>query len=366
MEKNMNILIVGGGNMGSTLAVRFSQKHNVKLYISNRNSEIDKYQTDMGLFNSDTNTTIYGKIKLITDDMKLALKGVEYVFITYPPSLFQKLSELMLPLLRNKKIVFIPGSGGAELWFRPCLKNGCSISGLQRVHCVARLVEKGKLVKESGIRKSLKIASIPISESKKIAEDMGKLYDLPIEILPNYLNLTLINSNPILHSSRLYSLFKDYHDNKFYDSLPLFYEQWDLDSANLLVQMDKELFEVISELSCNGLDLSGITSILEHYESTNAIELKNKITSIQSFKGLTTPSIKTKKGLIPDFDSRYFTADFNYGLDIILSFAKLCNIKCETLEMVGDWYHSLTQTQNQFNLSNFNISSMDDLKNLYL
>ena len=52
------------------------------------------------------------------------------------------------------------------------------------------------------------------------------------------------------------------------------------------------------------MDMSGIIPILQHYESTNAVELMNKIKSIKGFKGLTTPSIQIHEGFFPDFNSR--------------------------------------------------------------
>jgi hypothetical protein len=69
-----------------------------------------------------------------------------------------------------------------------------------------------------------------------------------------------------LHSSLKIFLFKDFETVKEYDSLPLFYEEWSLESSELLEKMDKELFTMMDELTKNGMVVNEITTLLEHYE----------------------------------------------------------------------------------------------------
>lgn len=97
----MNISIIGGGNLGSVLAVKFSQEHNVNLYISNKNNDITSYSKNMQVFCKDTETFYDGKINLITDNIQEALQDTELVFITYPQFLYKELSEKMLPFLKK-------------------------------------------------------------------------------------------------------------------------------------------------------------------------------------------------------------------------------------------------------------------------
>lgn len=363
----MNIAIIGGGNMGCVLATRFSQNNKVILYVSNKNNELTLYKKNMHLFCEDTSTTMTAKIFSITDSLEDALKNVEYVFVTYPQFLFESLSKKMIPLLQeNTHLIFIPGSGGAELWFQDALKKNCTITGLQRVHAVTRIIEKGKSVRESGVRKGgINIASIPSDYNAKAKDVLANLFEMNVNVLPNYLNITLINSNPILHTSRLYSLFQNFDLSTIYTRIPLFYEEWDIDSSKLLIKMDNELAQILQTLTKKGLDCSGIIPLLDHYESSNEIELTNKIRSINSFKGLQTPSVCVENGYIPDLNSRYFISDFPYGLDIILSFAKICNINCFYLDLVSKWYHKLTNTNVVFDLKDYKIMSLKHIVDFY-
>lgn len=192
-------------------------------------------------------------------------------------------------------------------------------------------------------------------------------------MLPNYLNVTLTPSNPILHTSRLYSIFKDYNSKKGYDEPPLFYEEWNNESSEILIKCDNELHNIISKL--DEIDLSHIKPLLEHYESHDAISLTNKIKSIRGFKGLTTPSIFENGKYAPDLNSRYFTADFPYGLMIIKAFGIIANTKTpmidELLRWIGKNYidelGNLAIDSKELTLpQNYGIDSIEKVKKIYL
>ena len=361
-----NITIIGGGNMGSLLAVKFSQTHSVTLFVNSK-KKAALYFKSMRLFCEDTNTYLEGKIKEITSNLHDAIRDAEWIFITYPAFMFEEFARELIPYLKpGQHLVGIPGSGGFELFFKEAVNKGCTISGLQRVHSVARITEQGKEVRESGIREKLKMASIPNSFNTDACRVISEFYNLPVDPLDNYLNITLINSNPILHTSRLYRIFNDYPIKSEYESVPLFYEEWDLESSTILIKMDKELFMVLDELKQKGLPVLGITSLLEHYESQTAEEMTRKIRSIPSLKGLKTPAVSNEKGGVqPDFHSRYFTADFPFGLDILISFADLLKIKCTEMTKVSQWYHTATGMGKSFSLNSMDIHDINDLLLFY-
>ena len=362
----LTIAMLGAGNMGCALSVFFSKEHDVVLY-SNSHKE-PPFDPSMRLYTEDNDTYTTGQLRCVTESLEEAVSGADYIFITFPSFMFESISAKLIPLLsKGQHLVFVPGSGGVELFFKGAIEKGCTITGLQRVHSVVRMVEPGQLVRQSGIRKSLKAASIPTSFNLEACEVLSQLYKLPVEALDNYLNITMVNSNPILHTSRLYSIFKDYTPGLEYDKLPLFYEEWDNNTSELLIGMDDELFGMFKNLKENGITVDGIIPLLQHYESTDAQSLTNKICSINSFKGLKTPSKTTPNGkYLPDLESRYFTADFPFGLDILLAFSRVTGSKNELFSKVSNWFHDVTKTEFCFDLAKFGITSIDDIKKLYL
>ena len=362
----MKIGIIGGGNLGSVLAVKFSQEHEVILY-TNLIDKVHLYQSDMEVYCEDNNSYYRGKDIKYTTSIKELAKESSYIFVTFPSFLFEELAKELIPHLnKGHHLVFVPGSGGAELFFKAALKKGATITGLQRVHSVARITEFGKQVRESGVKSLLRIASIPNSYNEQARKDLEELYHIKVEKLHNYLNVTFVNSNPILHTSRLYTIFKEYPDKKEYDSLPLFYEEWNDESSILLMEMDKELFDIFDVLEVHGLPIKEITPIAQYYDSETYSQLTNKLISIKAFKGIGTPSIKNSNGTYsPDLSSRYFTADFPFGLDILLAYGEFLKLHLPHMTQVSNWYHKVSNTKKTFSLDQFGIQSIEDLVKIY-
>lgn len=364
---NMKIAIIGAGNLGTIMATKFSKNHEVRLYEKCDDKTLSLYQNDYVIYLEDENRYYSHRIHLITNNLFLAINDADYIFITYPAFLLSSFEKEIGPLLKKgQHLVFIPGCGGNEFVFKKYLDKGVTISGLQRVHSVARVMELGKMTKEAGVKKDLFVASIPNSFNEQFKDFIQDLYNIRTTSLPSYLNVTLINSNPLLHTSRLYSLFKEYPNKTKYEHIPLFYEEWDLDSAIILSEMDKELCSLFLEFSKYDIDVTHIVPIMKYYDSETPTQMMNKLRSIQSFKGLTSPVIKNDDGTYtPDLSSRYFTADFPYGLDIIVEIANKMGLSCPKLNEVSDWYHRISKTEKVFSLKDYDINTKEDLINLY-
>lgn len=336
----MKIAVLGSGNIGTLISTQLTLKgHEVSLYSRKPHLFNDK----VILEDTDTNTMQEVKITCVSDDLQKVVDGADLIIVSVPSFAIKALMERVFPLIDcSTKILFYPGTGGVEFYCKEFVEKDGIILGTQRVCSVARLKEYGKHVGTSGKRSEMYIASIPSHYSQEAAKLFSELFDITTYPLPNYLSVTFTPSNPILHTSRLYSLFKDYDQKTGYPSIPLFYEHWDLASSEVLVALDAEVQKMCELLP---LDLSGVKSLLVHYESTNAQELTNKITSINSFKGLTTPSIEKDGMLHPDLDSRYFTADFPYGLLILKAFENICELPTPMMDQVILWYQNMIQKE---------------------
>lgn len=357
----MNITIVGAGNIGTQIAVHCAAKgHNVVVYTSKHNL----FSRSLKIVNEFGETFLSGDINCATDDAGKAFCDADLVFVTVPAFYMRSTAGIMAPYLKSgAKICLVPGSGGGEFAFKSAIDKGCVLFGLQRVPSVARLVEYGKTVCATGYRDELFVASIPSAVSDECAEIIGNIFDMKCSILPSYLNITLIPSNPILHTTRLKTIFNDYTSGKTYESVPLFYEGWTNESSELLLACDNEVQQICKALDM--FDLSFVKSLKIHYESENAEQLTQKITSIKSFKGLNTPCVKNDDGFAPDLNSRYFTADFSYGLIILIQIADFLNIPCPFMKSTMDWYDKIALQKERFDFADYNINNLDDFIKFY-
>jgi len=333
----MNISVIGGGNVGTLIAGQFTSKgHKVTIYTR----DVKKWSKDkITVFDCDLNKEYSYIPYRITSNVKEAVMNAALIIITLPSFAIKNFIVSAKDYIKKGTIVGIyPGTGANEFECGELIDKGCIIFGTQRICSVVRLKKYGKYVVTSGKRKKMYIGVIPIKYGEEIRSLFSELFDIETILLPNYLNVTLTPSNPILHPSRLYSLFKDYKAGIKYDRVPLFYEEWNDESSQILINCDKELHNVLNKIS---LDTSYIRPILEHYESTNYIEMTNKIRSISSFKGLKTPCIKESDRFIPDLQSRYFTADIPYGLIVIKSFAMIYSVNTPTIDLIISWYQQI-------------------------
>ena len=228
---------------------------------------------------------------------------------------------------------------------------------------VARLEQYGKRVRCEGLRDKLALASIPSNIAFEISDWFSNLWGIPCEVLPNYLSVTLTPSNPILHTTRLKTLFEDYYDGKYYEKNPLFYGEWDDKSSSLLLACDDELQQICYKL--NKIDLNCVRSLKLHYESETIEAMTKKIRSIKSLHSLSTPMKQTPNGWIPDFESRYFSADFPYGLYLIMQFADIVGVQAPNIHETMAWYHNVTQDKKGIRLAEHDIRSVNDIYSLY-
>jgi len=62
--------------------------------------------------------------------------------------------------------------------------------------------------------------------------------------------------------------------------------------------------------------------------------MTKKIQSIKAFQSIRSPMKQINGGWIPDFDSRYFKADFTHGLKIIIDIADQYNVPVPNMKTV--------------------------------
>ena len=95
------------------------------------------------------------------------------------------------------------------------------------------------------------------------------------------------------------------------------------------------------------LDLHAVMSLREYYESQTPEAMTRKISGIKAFKGLTSPMVECEGGWMPDFNSRYFSTDFPYGLKLIKDLAVVYGVKTPNIDIVWKWYEKFDSSARQ-------------------
>jgi len=283
----MKITIVGGGNLGTLLAASFASRGNeVTIYTS----KPEKFSKELEVYDKSENMVCKGVIKNATNDLESAIENSELIWVTVPPQLFYKTADLMLPYIkRGQMIGVVHGAGAAEFAFKRIIDKGVVFFGLARVPTIARLKEYGKSSYELGPAPELLIGSIPSNKAAKICETIQPLFSMKCRSVPNYLNVAFTPSNPVLHTSRLYAMFKDYIPGNHYPENELFYEKWTIDGAEVLLNTSDELQQLCKALP---MDMRDVESMQSRHQIRNAEELAAKICNLDRLKGLYSPVIR--------------------------------------------------------------------------
>lgn len=358
----MKITIVGGGNIGTQFAVHCAEKgHEVIVYTSTP----ELYDGHLNIVNENGITTNEGNIKFATADPEVAFRDTDFIMVTMPATMMKTVADTIYEHTDKDTIIgVVPGNGGSECAFKQCIERGNVFFGIERVPAIARLIQKGKTVRSTGYRDELHVAALPKINAKKCAELISSIFDMKTTVIPNFLNLTMTPSNPILHTTRLRTLFGDWHEGVVYKSLPLFYEEWDDASSELLFACDEEVQEICRALA--EFELQHVKSLRVHYESPTIEEMTKKISSISAFKGLTTPAVEVDGGFIPDLHSRYFTADFSYGLTIIKQVSDFAGVSTPNIDATMDWYKKIAVEKEEFRFEDYGISDNEAFKKFYM
>ena len=374
----MIITIVGGGNVGHYLiALAGSKGHQVNVFTS----KPEKWQSEVESYDTAHDVLTVGKLYMASNVPEEVIAPADLILVALPSNAYASVFVPVMSFIKPGAMVgFIPGTGGVEFFCNDLLKKGCVLFGTQRVPSGTSLVEYGKRVNSLGSRKDLRIAAIPQKKTTQICELMRNLLDIDTLELPNYLCVTLTPSNPILHTSRLSTLFSTYKKGQYYPEQLSFYKKWSNDSSEMLIGCDAELQEALAKIP---LDTKEILSLKIHYEiwtvdGKDDIERMTHKISILPYLKDNVPMIRSENGYEPNLESRYFQEDFPYGLCIVKSFCDICGVKTPHIDWVLQWFCNMFDKQffvgndfigkdlnSLYIPTNYGIHSIEDICNYY-
>ncbi|MCQ2073666.1 MAG: NAD/NADP octopine/nopaline dehydrogenase family protein [Bacteroidaceae bacterium] len=334
MKKKTEICICGGGNLAHVTGGYLASKDEYSVRLLTRHPE--KWCVDgRPLIVEDPDGNRFrGNFSLVTPDAQTALDGAEIVLLCVPGfAIADELKKIREYVTSDMYIGSIVSSTGFFLMADELLGLDTRLFGLQRVPFIARVDEYGSKAMLLGYKPSITIATLHISEREYLVSTLTAMFDVPVVLLDNYMKVTLSNSNPILHPSRLYGMFGSCRET--YDSEIMFYEDWDVRSSEILIECDREFRKVAESYDVGEND---IPSLLTYYESSDAVSLTKKIHSISAFKGLRAPMIRLEsQKYVPDYENRYFTEDIPFGMLMVRAFAERQGITTEMIDTVISW-----------------------------
>ena len=327
----MKICICGGGNLGLVCTGYLGSQQGIDLVVYTSNPSLWKSEIEV----IDPSNHIFRcHPSAISDNASDVIPQSDIILLCLPGFAIETTLKNILPYLTaGTTIGSIVCSTGFFFMAHDILPKSIPLFGFQRVPFIARTIEYGKNAHLLGYKKELKIAVEGVEDKESLRKTIETLFATPAYLLNNFYEVSLTNSNPILHTGRLYSMWHNW-SGETYDSPILFYKEWTNQASQLIIEMDGEFMQLIKKLDISD---NAIPPLLKYYESTDADSLTKKIRSIPAFKNIIAPMRKERNGWIPDFKSRYFTEDFPYGLKYIVSLMQEKQLHPEILSKVLLW-----------------------------
>lgn len=324
------ICICGGGSLAHVCAGVLSSQPEVVVNVFTRKPDLWSHRLEV----TDCNGKVYvGQLDVISSNPEEALKDCNMVFFCLPGFAIESTLMSIKPYIGNAVTGSIVCSTGFFFTAHRVLGENARLFGFQRVPYIARTKEYGHSANLLGYKPQLAVAVENVEDREAFRQLVERIWMTPTKLLASHYEVSLTNSNPILHTGRLYSMWKEWN-GEIYDHNILFYKEWTVESSQMLIDMDAEFMKLLDVLP---VTKGAIPSLLDYYESNDAESLTRKISSIPAFQNITSPMKEFDGGWIPDFESRYFTEDFPYGLKYIISLAKEKNVDCPNLNRVFDW-----------------------------
>lgn len=330
MSRIRHICICGGGSLGHTCAGVLSSKPGISVSLYTQHPE--QWQPTFQI--NTPKGKLMGNLYQISNNPQDLIPKADMILLCLPAFLVEQTLISIRPYLPKETIVgAIVGNSGFFIFCHNLLPNNTKLFAFQRVPYISRVVDYGKEADLLGYKDKLLLATENIDDTQDFCEEIAYLFDTPTGLLSSFYEVTLSNSNPILHTGRLYTLWKDWN-GKAYSTCPLFYHDWTDDASALEIEMDKEFFALLYALN---VDTKHINTLLHHYEAVDATSMTHKLQSIESLSTIPSPMLQVEDGWIPNFKSRYFTEDFPFGLHFIYELAHQQQVPCPNIDKVYHW-----------------------------
>ena len=359
----MNVCIVGGGHIGTTLTSYIKHAHpEFQVRLFTRRPE--DFSEELKCNDIEQETSYYVKPDAISNDPGVSAKDADIVFIALPHFAIEKAFSDIAPYVSSEAMVgVIPGGGGCEFIFKKYFSDSHTLFGFQRVPFTAKLQAYGKETNLKSWKPFSVVGTIPGNRVNQVCERIESC-GLKTQAAANFLEIALTPTNPILHTSRTF------------DEKQKFYVGWTDAASRTLFAMDGELHHLLDAMS--EIDTSAIRPLSEHYESPTIEAMTAKINSIATFQTVYAPMKPVENGYVPDLSSRMFTEDFPWGLAVIRSYFDYFDVPAPTMDKVLGWYagymgldwykegrfigHDLKNTGV---IKNYGISTVKELLSIY-
>ncbi|WKU05554.1 NAD/NADP octopine/nopaline dehydrogenase family protein [Micromonospora sp. HUAS LYJ1] len=352
----LNVAVCGGGRTGHLNTVLFKTLPAVRVsLLTQRQDVIDRY-SDGQPFTAllPDGRALVARPDRVSSDPAVVVHDADVVVITVPaharPAVLSSIAD-RLPRDRPVYVGAIPGFCGFDLLAEKMLTDRpqAVIWGMKDVPHTAFGLRPGVSVRMGGAKSVLHVAThdreTPVAR-QRLRETVQRLFESPVELLRDYLEITLTPANPIMHSSAIYGLIGPY--GQWHDRLiPRLVSWWTECSelgAYFMQRSDEENQRLCKAAEQQiGVDLASVKplkqEIVEAYgaQITDTRTLLSVLRTNRAYHSIQAPLVAHGDGYVMDRQSRAFQEDVAFGLSTLVQVGNRLNVPLPHIEEIYTW-----------------------------
>jgi len=355
---DLNVVICGGGRTGHLSAVLFKQVPGVRVSLLTGNVDaVAAYQQHGALtVRMPEGPALTASLDAFGADPAPILADADIVIITVPAHVRPALLASITPHLPADKPVYvgaIPGFCGFDWLAEHALaaRPDVVIWGMKDVAHTAFELEPGVSVRMGGTKSALYVAThARESDAARTAllMHLQRLYTSSVELLDDYLEITLTPGNPIMHSSVVYGLIGPYaqwHDKAFAQRLCWWTDCPEL-GAYFLERSDEENQRLCKAIEQRlGVSLSSVKPLKQEIIEAYADQIADHGTMLsvlrtnRAYDAIEAPLVPAadQSGYVIDKTHRAFHEDVAYGLSLLVEMGRRLAVPLPHIEEIFHW-----------------------------
>ena len=355
LKDNLRVCVIGGGNAAHALAALLPSRGIFTNVLASHGDEAERMARGVAeqghivaefAAHNDPSGTVTGTPEKISAKAAEVVPDSNVLILPLPSFAYPGVLKQLKPHLRKGMYIGVtPGQGGFD-WVAGeilgDLVNDLVLFSILPMPFNCRITDYGKRVEVQELKKRYRVGVLPASATDSVIALNEKLFGAT-ESCGRFLSSTLYPVNAILHSSRLYTLCKDWQPGKTLPDNPLFYEQMTDEAGELMDALNQELLAIADALTSQGMDdihVPHIYDFLTRYVyDDDSPDLATFFRTNPGYRGFRCPFKKVihGNGWEPDFSNRYFTEDIPLGLCIYKGVADIAAVNTPLIDSVIGW-----------------------------
>ncbi len=360
----MKVTICGAGRTGHLNAVLFKQVASVEVSVLTNSTRLaGRWAVGDGVWQAETRDgrMFSARPDHVGTDPAKALSGADIVVVTQPAQARAGLLDQIAPHLPRDKRIFvgaIPGFCGFDWLAAKALseRENVVIWGMKDVPHIAFDLISGQRVRMGGAKAELFVAlhrRESAASGAALAAMLNRLYEAPVTLLRDYLEITLTPGNALMHPAVLYTLIGPGApwENRPFDEPLCWWSDCPQAAAELLEACDAENQAIRRASEARlGVDLSSVKplqqELIQAYgdQIVDARTMYTLLRTNRAYADIRGPLVANPHGpgLVIDRESRAFHEDIAFGQALLVTMAERLGVAAPAIAKTYRWardYH---------------------------